>query len=156
MSLMERLVLGELEQMQEKGFRVRFWGSRDKLAPKLVDGMAKMEEYTRDNSKMTLNMCINYGGRRDIVDAVQQIVRDGTPLEQIDEATIERHLSSAGTPPPDLVIRTSGEQRLSNYLLWETAYAELLFMDCYWPDFGERELDEALAAYASRKRRYGA
>ncbi len=136
--------------------RIRFFGSRNGVGEKLLAGMDRVEHDTSSNTRMTLNICFNYGGRRDLLEAIHAIVQSGVGPEQIDEALVEQHLSSRGTPAPDLIIRTSGEQRLSNFLLWEAAYAELMFFDCYWPDFGEAQMDQALEQYAHRQRRYGA
>jgi undecaprenyl diphosphate synthase len=155
MALLERFVTVQVKRLQAAGFRVRFWGSEAGVEPKLVAGMRQAEELTAANTRATVNVCFNYGGRRDIVEAVRRVVHDGLREAEVDEAAIAARLSSAGTPPPDLVIRTSGEQRLSNFLLWEAAYAELVFCDVLWPDFGAAEIDEALREYARRGRRYG-
>jgi undecaprenyl diphosphate synthase len=153
--LLERFVSGEFDRLSARGYRIRFVGSREGLGKKLARSMEEVEAKTAGNQRITLSICFNYGGRRDLVEAVRAIMREGVPAEEVDEATIETHLSTHGTPPPDLILRTSGEQRLSNFLLFEGAYAELMFFDVYWPDFGEREIDEALAEYARRARRYG-
>ena len=155
LGLLERFLAGEFAKLHDKGFRIRFFGSREGLSEKLAKAMREVEEQTKDNPKMSLNICFNYGGRRDLVEAAQALARDGLAAGQIDEEAISARLSSHGTPPVDLVIRTSGEQRLSNFLLWEAYYAELVFMDCYWPDFGPAEVDTALAEYHKRHRRIG-
>ena len=100
-------------------------------------------------------MCFNYGGRWDIVQACQAAIRDGVPADRLDEATLNRYMALAHAPDPDLFIRTGGELRISNFLLWQAAYAELVFTDCLWPEFGEAELDAALAEFAHRDRRFG-
>ena len=156
LGLLERFVEGEFERLHQKQFRIRFFGSRVGVSRRLREAMAAVEDQTKDNDTVTLNLCFNYGGKRDLVEAVQSIVREKVPAESIDESVIEEHLSSRGTPPVDLVIRTSGEQRLSNFLLWEANYAELVFMDLYWPEFGSDEVDKALSEYARRQRRHGA
>lgn len=156
MKLLERFVLGEVSRLHDKGFRIRFFGSREGLSAKLVAGMAEVEEKTAANTRATVNLCINYGGRLDLLEAMRQMARDGVEPESIDEELVGRYLSSHGTPPPDLIIRTSGEQRLSNYMLWESAYAELIFLDLYWPDFGQAEMEKCLAEYSRRQRRFGA
>jgi undecaprenyl diphosphate synthase len=156
LGLLERFLAGEFAKLHDKGFRIRFFGSREGLSAKLVKAMEEVEVRTQNNPKMSLNICFNYGGRRDLVEAMQALARDLVPADEINEAAISARLSSHGTPPVDLVIRTSGEQRLSNFLLWEAYYAELVFMDCYWPDFGPAEVDEALAEYHKRHRRIGA
>jgi undecaprenyl diphosphate synthase len=156
LGLLDRFVSGEVERLNEKGFRIRFFGSREGLSVKLAAALDQVQTRTADNTRATINICFNYGGRTDLVEAVQAIVREGVVAEVIDEAMISEHLSSHGTPPPDLVIRTSGEQRLSNFLIWEAAYAELIFVERKWPEFGPADIDEALAEFARRQRRFGA
>jgi undecaprenyl diphosphate synthase len=156
MALLERFVSAQVERLHEAGFRVRFFGSRAGMEAKLARGMERAEALTAANKRATVNVCFNYGGRQEIVEAARRIVHDGVPESAVDQAAIEARLSSAGTPPPDLVIRTGGERRLSNFLLWEVAYAELMFVDTYWPEFGAREIDGALAEYGRRQRRFGA
>ena len=111
---------------------------------------------TADNERMTLNICFSYGGRDDILMAVQSIVRSEIGASDITEETISNYLSTAGAPDPDLLIRTGGDMRISNFLLWQAAYAELYFTDTYWPDFGREDTDIALAEYGRRKRKFGA
>jgi len=156
LGLLDRFVSGEVERLHEKGFRIRFFGTREGVSAKLSAALDRVEERTAANTQAAINICFNYGGRTDLVEATQKIVREGIAAEDINEEVISAHLSSAGTPPPDLVIRTSGELRLSNFLIWEAAYAELLFFDIKWPEFGEAQIDEALAEYARRQRRFGA
>lgn len=155
-SLLERFVGGEVDRMHQQGFRVRFIGSKQGISAKLLGRMHNTEELTAANTKMTLNIGFNYGGRRDLTEAMAAIVREGVAAEDVTEEVISEHLSTRGMPPTDLVIRTSGEQRLSNYMLWESAYAELMFFDLFWPDFGNEQLDVALAEFSRRQRRYGA
>jgi undecaprenyl diphosphate synthase len=114
-----------------------------------------MEQLTRDNPKLQLNVCFNYGGRAEIVDAVREIVAEGVPAEQITEETIGHHLYTRDLPDPDLIIRTGGEMRLSNYLIWQAAYAEYYSTPTLWPDFGQGDFVAALDAFAGRKRRFG-
>jgi undecaprenyl diphosphate synthase len=113
------------------------------------------ERLTAHNSRITLSVAFNYGGRWDVVQACRRIVEAGIPAEHIDEATLSRHMAMSYAPDPDLFIRTGGEIRISNFMLWQTAYSELYFTHCLWPDFGDAELDAALAAYAQRERRFG-
>jgi undecaprenyl diphosphate synthase len=129
MALLERFVTVQVKRLAGGGFPGAVLGFGAGVEPKLVAGMRQAEELTAANTRATVNVCFNYGGRRDIVEAVRRVVHDGLREAAVDEAAIEARLSSAGTPPPDLVIRTSGEQRLSNFLLWEAAYAELVFCD---------------------------
>ena len=105
---------------------------------------------------MTLNVAFNYGGRAEIVDAVRRIVTDGVPAQDIDEPTFEKYLYTAGSPPVDLLIRTGGEVRFSNFLIWQTAYSEYYLTDVLWPDFGKKDIEKALLSYSQRKRRFGA
>jgi undecaprenyl diphosphate synthase len=153
--LLGRFLGGEFERLAGRGYRIRFLGSRQGLDGKLAKKMAEVESMTEGNTGLTLSICFNYGGRADLVQAVRRIVAEGVGPEDIDEELVSDHLSTRGLPPPDLILRTSGEQRLSNFLLFEGAYAELMFLDVYWPDFGEREVERALAEYAKRARRYG-
>lgn len=155
-SLLERFVGGEVRRMHERGMRIRFIGSQEGISRKLLERMRLTEELTVGNTGMMLNIAFNYGGRRDLTEAVAAIVREGVKADDVTEQVIAAHLSTRGTPPVDLVIRTSGQLRLSNYLLWEANYAELIFLDMYWPDFGREQLDQALAEFAARQRRYGA
>jgi undecaprenyl diphosphate synthase len=112
-------------------------------------------ELTKDNTRITVNVAFNYGGRQEIIDAVRRIVQDGVPAERIDEALFASYLSTAGLPDPDLLIRTAGELRLSNFLLWQCAYTEYYATPTYWPDFGAEEIERALLAYGDRQRRFG-
>jgi len=155
MGLVAWIVHEEAAEYHQKGIRIKILGSNDGLTPKLVKGLADVQDLTRNNTKGTLSLCFNYGGRRDLVEAMRRLARKGVPPEDIDEAAISGALSTAGMPDPDLVIRTSGEERTSNYLIWESAYSELYFTDVLWPDFDAKELDKALADYARRKRNFG-
>ncbi len=155
MGLLAWVVTEEAKEYHRKGIRLRILGSRDRLSSKLVKGFEEVQNLTKDNRNGAINICFNYGGRLDLVDAMRQLVREGIPAEKIDEGAIASRLSSAGLPDPDLIIRTSGERRLSNFLLWESAYSELYFSDVMWPAFSEAELDRALADYANRKRNFG-
>jgi undecaprenyl diphosphate synthase len=119
-----------------------------------VDFFAAVE-LTRANTTLTLNVALNYGGRQEIIDAIRRIVQDGLAPDQIDDAVLSRYLYTADQPDPDLIVRTSGEMRVSNFLIWQGAYAELYVTPTYWPDFDEHELQRALDHYASRERRFG-
>lgn len=155
MNLLKSGLFKDFEFFVKHDLRLKWLGSPDGVDPELVQQIQDVEHRTAGHKRGQLNICFNYGSRPDIVQAVQQIVQDGITADQIDEATIASHLSSAGVPDPDLIIRTSGEQRLSNFLLWEAAYAELYFTEKYWPEFDKLELDKALTEYAQRQRRYG-
>ena len=147
------------DEMHELGVRVRWAGRRPKLWRSVIRELEEAEELTRDNDVCTLTMCVNYGGRAEIVDAVrvlaQQVADGRLRPEQITEAVLARSLDEPDMPDVDLFLRTSGEQRTSNFLLWQSAYAELVFLDTLWPDVDRRHLWHAVEQYASRDRRYG-
>jgi undecaprenyl diphosphate synthase len=149
----------EIDELHEKGVRVRFIGERRSLAVRLQARIAAAEARTAANSGLKLQVAMSYGGRWDIVQAAQQVAREcasgKTRAEELTEASFARHLSLAGLPEADLLIRTGGEQRISNFLLWELAYAEFYFSARLWPDFAVSDLEEALAYFAGRERRFG-
>lgn len=144
-----------LAKFAAEGVRIRIVGDREQLSDKLREAWDHAEASTRDNTRITLTVAFNYGGRWDVVQACRKAMRDGVAPEQLDEATLGRYLSLSYAPDPDLFIRTGGEVRISNFLLWQAAYSELYFSDCLWPEFGEAELDAALAEYSRRDRRFG-
>jgi undecaprenyl diphosphate synthase len=144
-----------LERMAERGVRIRIIGDRSVVSEQVREAWRKAEERTAGNRRITVSVAFNYGGRWDVVQACQQAMRAGVTPEQLDEARLSQYMSLAYAPDPDLFIRTGGEVRISNFLLWQTAYSELYFTDCLWPEFDERALDAALADYAARDRRYG-
>lgn len=147
------LALGrEVPQMRRDGVRLHFVGDRAALSDKVRKGLAQAEEATAHNSQLILNVCFNYGGRWDIAQAAAALAARGEPIT---ESSLHTSMALAHVPDPDLVIRTGGEQRISNFLLWQAAYSELYFSDRLWPDFDEPALDEALSAYAGRERRFG-
>ncbi len=143
----------EVDELHRNNVRLRFIGARDQLAPDLVKSIVAAEEHTRDNDGLNLIVAAAYGGRWDIIQAsaslARQAVAGDLDVNDIDEDRMACALSLAGVPDPDLLIRTGGERRISNFLLWNLAYAELWFSDCLWPDFGEKQFDEALAYFAS-------
>jgi undecaprenyl diphosphate synthase len=144
------------DRLHEKGVRIRFAGRRDWRVPKrLLKAMDEAVEITSRNRKMTLTICFNYGGRAEIIDAVRQLVAEGIDERHVDERAIASRLYFPDMPDPDLVIRTSGEYRISNFLLWELAYSELVFSDVLWPDFRREDLYEAINEFQGRNRRYG-
>ncbi len=152
----EEILIRRRQELHEKNVRVRFVGRRDWRVPKrLIRRMDETLELTQDNTGLTFTIAFNYGGRAEIVDAVRQIVADGTPADKITEKTIARRLYDPETPDPDLVIRTSGEHRISNFLLWELAYSELLFTDTPWPEFGRQSFIDAIHEFQTRDRRFG-
>ena len=153
--LISRFIDRELQALNENGVRLRHIGHLDPLSPQLQRRVEDAMEITQANDRITVNVAFNYGGRQEILDAVHKIVRDGVPAGRIDEKRFASYLDTAGLPDVDLVIRTAGEQRLSNFLLWQTAYAEYYFTPTYWPDFGVEEIERALTAFSRRERRFG-
>jgi undecaprenyl diphosphate synthase len=145
----------ELPDLCKQGVRVRFIGRRDRVPDDLRRRMAELESETAENTRLDLWVALNYGGRAEIVDAARRLVEDGVPAEQVDEGALASRLYAPELPDPDLLIRTSGEVRTSNFLLWQLAYAELVFVDTLWPDFGAEDLRAALDEYARRGRRFG-
>ena len=139
----------------EQNIRIRHLGRMDRLSPELQDKARAAIDLTKNNSRLTVNVAFNYGGRGEISDAVRAIVAGKIKADKIDEALVSRHLYTADTPDPDLLIRTGGEMRLSNFLIWQAAYAELYFTPVLWPDFGREELEKALAVFSKRQRRFG-
>ena len=160
MGLLRLYLRRELRELHRNNVRTRFIGEWRRLAPDIVKLINDAEETTKDNIGLTLIIAVNYGSHLEIVGATRRIataVSDGSMnLEDIDEASFSRHLYTDGIPNPDLVIRTSGEQRLSNFLLWQAGYAELVFMDVLWPDFNKKFLQQAVDEFHRRERRYGA
>jgi undecaprenyl diphosphate synthase len=156
MDLLERALKDEAEYYIKRGIRVRVLGRREGLRPSIQRAIEEIEKRTEAHTKMTMAICLNYGGRPEIVDAVKDIVREGIAADAIDEGTISKRLYWSDMPDPDLIVRTSGEQRISGFLLWECAYSEFYWCQNHWPAFDESDLDAALAEYAARQRRYGA
>jgi undecaprenyl diphosphate synthase len=156
MRLHADMIASEVPTLHENDCRVVFVGRRDELGLELRERMDWAENLTQDNKRMILFIALNYGGRREIVDAVRAALRGGASAEDLTDSDIEAHLYSPLMRDPDLIIRTSGERRLSNFLLWQSAYSELYFTDVLWPDFGREEFAEALRDYAGRQRRFGA
>ena len=144
------------DDMHSRNVRITFAGRRDWRVPKgVLRRMEWAEQLTQDNTGMTLTICFNYGGRAEIVDAVQALVASGVKASKIDEKAIRAHLYLPDMPDPDLMIRTSGEYRISNFLLWELAYSEIVFTDVLWPDFRREHLVDAIREYQARERRFG-
>jgi undecaprenyl diphosphate synthase len=156
MQLFSETIRREVDELARRGIELRFSGRIHELSPALQDQMRQASERTRLSARAILNIAVNYGGRVEIVDAVRELARSGADLTQLDEADLGEHLYTRGLPDPDLVIRTAGEMRLSNFLLWQSAYSEFYATPTLWPDFGEADFDEALAAYQRRIRRFGA
>ncbi len=144
-----------LAKLAGDGVRIRIVGDRSQVSDKLRDAWQHAEDSTRQNTRITLSVAFNYGGRWDVVQACRQAMASGMAPEDLDEAALNGYMALSYAPDPDLFIRTGGEVRISNFLLWQAAYSELVFTDCLWPEFGEAELDAALADYARRERRFG-
>lgn len=159
MGLLRFYLRGEIAELHRQGVRVRSIGDRARLAPDIVRLIEEAEERTRGNNRLNLTIALSYGGRDEILGAFRQIAADAAAgrlkPEEIDEAAIRNRLHTNDLPDPDLVIRTSGEKRISNFLLWQSAYAEMVFDDCLWPDFGRENLQRAVEEFQRRERRYG-
>lgn len=153
--LLGRVLERELRALHENDVRLLHFGTLDPLSPDLQKKVCDAIELTKGNRGLTVCLAFNYGGRAEIVEAVRRIVREGIPAGDVSEDVVAAHLNTKGIPDPDLIIRTAGEMRLSNFLLWQAAYAEYYSTPTYWPDFGEAEIDRALDAYAHRERRFG-
>jgi len=155
MRLLQETLDREVPQMHEKGVRLWHSGDLSRLSPEMQQAISDALELTRENDRIILNVALNYGGRAEIVEAVRKIIREGVRPEDVTEEMISAHLYTAGLPDPDLIIRTAGEMRLSNFLIWQAAYAEYYSTPVLWPDFDRAELEKALDAYAHRERRFG-
>ncbi len=152
----EDILLRRRDELNEVGVRIRFIGRRDRRVPhRLIRQMDEATELTKNNKKMTFTVAFNYGGRAELVDAVRSITAAGLPAEKITEKTIANHLYDPEMPEPDLMIRTSGEYRVSNFLLWQLAYSELVFTDTAWPEFSRTEFLATIREYQDRHRRFG-
>jgi undecaprenyl diphosphate synthase len=160
MGLLRHYLRGEIAELHRNGVRLKVIGEIDRLAPDIISLIGHAEAVTRDNSRITLTMALSYGGRAEIVAAVrtiaEQVATGDLTLGAVDEDCLARHLFTVGLPDPDLLIRTSGEQRISNFLLWQCAYSELVFTKTLWPDFSKHDLEQAIDEYRGRERRYGA
>jgi undecaprenyl diphosphate synthase len=155
MSIFAEATERETRNLHQKGVCVRHVGSMEGVPAHLRRAIENAVTLTHDNPNLMLNVAFNYGGRAEIVEAVKRIVSDGLSADEISEETINRYLYTADLPDPDLVIRTAGEMRLSNFLIWQAAYSEYYSTPTYWPEFGERDLDEAIESYARRHRKFG-
>ncbi len=155
MRLFHETMQREIDEMHRRGVRIVVSGRREGLSPRMRDRIDEAVARTARNAGGVLNVCLNYGGRAEIVDAVRRLAEEGVPPGQIDEAAIASRLYVPDLPDPDLIIRTAGESRVSNFLLWQSAYAEMLVTDTLWPDFDVEDLKAAIAEYSSRIRRFG-
>jgi len=155
MELFMRALENEVARLHENGIRFRVIGDLAGFSERIQILIRDAEALTRDNTRLTFTVAANYGGRWDIVQAVKKLMAEGVAGEDVNEAALTQHLSMAEVPEPDLFIRTGGEQRISNFLLWQLAYSELYFTEALWPDFDAAALDEAIASYRTRERRFG-
>lgn len=155
MGLLLRVLTQDVPIFLERNVRVRVLGSRDRLSPQIVKAIDAAEEATKNMTGGEVLFCLNYGGHLEIADAVKQIVAQGVPANDVTPEVVERNLYAPDVPSCDLIVRTSGEQRLSNFMLWRSAYSELLFLDKQWPDMTKHDVSDILEEYARRKRRFG-
>ncbi len=153
--ILQEMIRRELQELHKQGVQLRHLGRLDRLPPRLQKQVRQAIELTKHNSRIVLNVAFDYGGRAEIVQAVQRILRDGIAADQVDEALLSRYMYTAGQPDPDLIIRTGGELRTSGFMLWQSAYSEYYITPTFWPDFGREELYQALVAFSQRDRRFG-
>jgi len=153
--ILEDVIDRELAELNKEGVQLRHIGRLERLAPSLQKKVLHAVELTKNNDRLVLNVAFNYGGRDEIVNAIQNIMKDGIPPEEVTDGLVSRYLYTAGVPDPDLIIRTSGELRVSNFLIWQAAYSEWYVTPTYWPDFNKEEYQRALETFAGRDRRYG-
>ena len=144
-----------LMKLSDEGVRIRIVGDRDAVADKVREAWDHAESVTAHNTRITLSVAFDYGGRWDVVQAARRAMKDGVRAEDLDEACLSARMAMSFAPDPDLFVRTGGEVRISNFLLWQVAYSELYFTDCLWPDFGPEQIDAAIASYRERERRFG-
>ena len=155
MRILEDVIDKELKELNDQGVQIRHLGRLDQLSTPLQRKVSQAVEATRGNSQLVLNVAFNYGGRDEVVQAVKHMIRDEIPVEDITPELLSQYLYTAGVPDPDLIIRTSGELRISNFLIWQAAYSEWYVTPILWPDFGREEFHKALAEFSRRERRYG-
>ena len=155
MKIFEDVIDQELQELHDQGVQLRHIGRLDRLDPVFREKVLHALDYTRHNTRLVLNVAFNYGGRDEIVSAIQRMIRDGVPADGVNADLVNQYLFTAGVPDPDVIIRTSGELRGSNFLIWQGAYSEWYFPAVYWPDFDKEQLRLALEEYSHRERRYG-
>jgi undecaprenyl diphosphate synthase len=153
--LLLRMVKEKKEQYEREGVKLFVLGNFQAFPRRVARAIAEMLKIVLKHERIKVNLALNYGGRDEIIKAIQEIIREGVPPEKVNEEVVAKHLYTNGQPDPDLIIRTGGEVRLSNFLLWQMSYSELYFTDILWPDFGPRELERAIAVYQRRQRRFG-
>lgn len=145
----------ELENLHEEGVKIIHLGDKATLPKEIAHAIIESEQLTKNNSKITLSVAFSYGGRSEIIQAIKKIVSEGIVSDDIDEKTFEKYLTTNGIPDPDIIVRTAGEMRLSNFLIWQSAYSEYYFTDVLWPDFGEKDVDLVIETFSTRNRRFG-
>ena len=155
MYILEDVIDRELNELNKEGVQLRHIGRLERLSPQLQEKVLEAIEVTKDNGRLILNIAFNYGGRDEIVQAIQRMMKDGVDPEKVSDELVSQYLYTAGVPDPDLIIRTSGELRVSNFLIWQAAYSEWYITPTFWPDFDHAEYRRALEAFAQRDRRYG-
>ena len=155
MRILEDVIDKELGELDKEGVQLRHIGRLERLDPKIQAKVLKAIELTKENEQLVLNVAFNYGGRDEIVNAIQHMIEDGVSTDEVTDELVSRYMYTAGVPDPDLIIRTSGELRVSNFLIWQAAYSEWYITPTYWPDFDKEEYHRALEAFAQRDRRYG-
>ena len=155
MRIFENVIDSELQELHDQGVKLRHLGRLDQLRPSFRKKVLEAIDYTKDNDRLILNIAFNYGGRDEIVCAIQAMIRDGVKPDEVSDELVSKYLFTVGVPDPDMIIRTSGELRGSNFLIWQGAYSEWYFPPTYWPDFDRQELLKALEEYSQRERRYG-
>jgi undecaprenyl diphosphate synthase len=155
MRILEDVIDKELAELNDQGVQIRHLGRLDQLAPAIQEKVIDAVDTTRHNTRLVLNVAFNYGGRDELVDAIQQMLRAGVSADQVTPELVSQYLYTAGVPDPDLIIRTSGELRISNFLIWQAAYSEWYVTPTFWPDFSKEEFRRALDEFAQRDRRYG-
>jgi undecaprenyl diphosphate synthase len=155
MNILEDVIDRELAELNKEGVQLRHIGRLERLDPKLQEKVMDAIDLTKHNDRLILNVAFNYGGRDEIVDAIQKMIKDGVKVDEVTSDLVSHYLYTAGVPDPELIIRTSGELRVSNFLIWQGAYSEWYVTSVYWPDFNKDEFRKALDTYAQRDRRYG-
>ncbi len=155
MHILEDVIDKELNELNKEGVQLRHIGRLERLAPKIQEKVLDAIALTKNNQRLVLNVAFNYGGRDEIICGIQKMIKEGVKPEEVNEHLVDRYLFTAGVPHPDLIIRTSGELRISNFLIWQAAYSEWYVTPTYWPDFNKEEFRKALEAYTKRDRRFG-
>ena len=155
MRILEDVIDKELDELNQEGVQLRHIGRLERLAPRLQEKVLEAIDVTKDNTRLIMNIAFNYGGRDEIVNAIQHMIEDGVIASEVNDELVSRYMYTAGVPDPDLIIRTSGELRVSNFLIWQAAYSEWYITPTYWPDFDKEEYRRALETFAQRDRRYG-